>query len=505
MDPTNTTLTPKVYEFCESFDRSTSATVNATGFDWAPVCIQLALMTIDVLGSQSPLLMVALRNLKYVKVVSERRGYDVQSWQDYENVTRLFGFPVAYCRVTYKRYLDIINCSNILYDYTVGGLAEITTFCEENEEFGNSRICRSTVQFQSMLFNITQYFPINGELAFYSYFYPVAVLLVLVSNVLMVMTFLRGRFLSAAHLLLVAVALMDTLTVVLPVPYLFYYLTLGNYITYISYNHCIAITAILLYVAPICHGVSVWLNCGLAIQRYILLWHSSFTRSSVLRRKFCVLFMFAVIVVVSTIFIPGLMTLTNYPVVYAYSSDNEEIQTTLKSPIVTVSTQFRVAQMYCARSVIIQVIPCVGMLALFIDLVLKWKAAVNANCKMTTSERGCDDLESIQTFNKVVLYMLVVFFLAEIPVAVVAFIVSWDAMNNEPVDDNILVTAFVSNIIILFTSPINLLIYVYQSDCFRHNLKRLLSFQCWSRKSNQSGNGIRTRTFPTEEIQLSDT
>ncbi|XP_033733546.1 sex peptide receptor-like [Pecten maximus] len=479
-------ITTEAREFCGTFE----ASVNGTRFDWMETCLKLAMLVSDKFGILSPVVMSALQNFKYVKIIIEERGYNIQSREEYENASKLFGFPVAYCASIFKRQHRIVKCSNILSNHTILDLGGVTTFCKQNEEFQSAWICSDVLKFTSMVFNITQYFKFDEELIFYSYFYPVVVLLVLLSNILLVVTFLRGRFLSAAHLLLVAISLMDSLTVVLPSPYFFYYLTLGNYDSYIPYNHCIAINAILLYISPICHGISIWLNFGLALQRYILLWHRTYLSSSLLRRKYCIIFMLVILLVVVAVFTPGIMTLTYYPVVYAHSSNNEEIMTTLKSPILG-NSQSRFAQTYFARCMIIQLLPCMGMLMLSVELVLKWKSAVKANRKMTTNERGNGDAESTRTFNMVVLYMLAIFLLAEIPTAYATFNVSWAMISNGTVDEYVRVIGFITNIIISITSPLNLLVYVCQGAHFRQNLKQLLC--CRPRQETRSGDWTRSR------------
>ncbi|OWF53879.1 hypothetical protein KP79_PYT00390 [Mizuhopecten yessoensis] len=432
--------------------------------------------------------------------MSEKRGYIVESPQEYENVSKIFSFPVAFCTSEFKGRRNIENCSSILYEYKVAGMPELKAFCEQQDEFHTSKICVGLIQFQAMVFNITQYFELSGELFFYAYVYPLVALLVLLSNVLLVLTLLRGRFSSAAHLLLVAIALMDTLTIVLPTPYLFYYLTLGNYLSYISYNNCVAIAAILMYASPICHGISVWLNFGLALQRYSLLWTHTYINSSLLRRRFCVIFILVIIPGVSAVFLPGILTLPDYPVVYVYSSNDEEIMTTLKTPLMNMDTQLRLAQVYLARCFFVQVIPCMGMLTFCVEIAVKYKSVVKAHSKMTTNERGSGDWENSQTLNLVFMYMLAMFLVAEVPVAGVAFTAAMAAVNNGRIDDNVRLVAFITNIIILFTSPLNLLVYTYQGDWFRHNLKQLLSWKCRRpRQESRLEGSTQSRTIDCEE------
>ncbi|XP_069118988.1 sex peptide receptor-like [Argopecten irradians] len=485
----NISITAK--QFCEE---TFQVTVN--GFDWVSTCLKLALALAGQFGIASRRIVLTLKNLEFLKIVSEERGYDIQSRTDLENATNSFGFQVAYCARTYKwKKEDVISCSNILSKNEILHLGDVTEFCMENrEDYSSDEICTDILLLASKVFNFTQFFELNEELFFYGYIYPFIVLLVLVSNAVLILTFLRGRFLSAAHLLLVAIAMMDTLTVAVPCPYLFYYLTLGNYVSYVPYHHCIAIIAILLIVSPICHGISIWLNFGLAIQRYVLLRHPSYTFSRFLRRKVCVIFMLLVVIAVTCVFIPGFFTLADYPIVYVYSANNEELKTILRYPVYAYA-QLSIGQIYLSRCVIIQVIPCTGMFFLSVELVLRWKSAVKANHRMTTNEKGNGDAENTRTFNLVILNMLIVFLLAEIPTAFAAFLISWAALTNGTVKRPILVTAFVTNIIIAITPLVNLLVYVIHGDRFRQQLKQLILCR---RGGQEFGDRARSRTSITE-------
>ena len=106
------------------------------------------------------------------------------------------------------------------------------------------------------------------------YVTPVLVLLTLVLNFCVCAVLVKPAMRSATNVLLVAMAISDTLTGIWPLPSNFYFYVGGHHEEWVPYKWCFAYFCLTDYLPTIFHTASVWLTMTLAAQRYISVCHS---------------------------------------------------------------------------------------------------------------------------------------------------------------------------------------------------------------------------------------
>lgn len=99
--------------------------------------------------------------------------------------------------------------------------------------------------------------------------HPPIAALTLFTNFLVCVVLLRREMRSPTNVLLVAMAVSDTLTAVLPMPCFIRFYTLGMYSEWVPYDWCFAYLLLTDYLPTVTHTASIWLTLALAAQRYL--------------------------------------------------------------------------------------------------------------------------------------------------------------------------------------------------------------------------------------------
>lgn len=99
--------------------------------------------------------------------------------------------------------------------------------------------------------------------------HPPIAALTLFTNFLVCVVLLRREMRTPTNVLLVAMAVSDTLTAVLPTPCFVRFYTLGMYSEWVPYRWCFAYLLLTDYLPTVMHTASIWLTLALATQRYL--------------------------------------------------------------------------------------------------------------------------------------------------------------------------------------------------------------------------------------------
>lgn len=102
---------------------------------------------------------------------------------------------------------------------------------------------------------------INGYVA------PPLVLVTLVTNCLVCLILMKKTVRSPTNVLLVAMAVSDTLTGLWPLPFYVGFYTTGRYADWIPYRLCFPYFCLTEYMPIVSHTASIWLTVALAVQR----------------------------------------------------------------------------------------------------------------------------------------------------------------------------------------------------------------------------------------------
>ncbi|VEN42657.1 unnamed protein product, partial [Callosobruchus maculatus] len=132
--------------------------------------------------------------------------------------------------------------------------------------------------------NITEEMPIAYAVPLYGYIMPFLLLVTMVANTLIVVVLSKRHMRSPTNVVLMAMALCDMFTLLVPSPWLIYMYTLGNHYKPLwPVGWCYAWNVMHEIIPNMFHTASIWLTLALAVQRYIYVCHAP------LARKFCTL------------------------------------------------------------------------------------------------------------------------------------------------------------------------------------------------------------------------
>ena len=107
----------------------------------------------------------------------------------------------------------------------------------------------------------------------FGYMSPVVVMVTILTNILVCVVLLKKSMVSPTSIFLVAMALSDMFTGIIPMPCFIYFYTLGNHIEYVPLEWCHIYNMMVDFIPTIFHTASIWLTVGLATQRYIYICH----------------------------------------------------------------------------------------------------------------------------------------------------------------------------------------------------------------------------------------
>ena len=118
--------------------------------------------------------------------------------------------------------------------------------------------------------------PSNEAVVVNGYISPVVVLLTLITNSLVCAVLLQRHMRTSTNIFLVALAVSDALTGVVPLPVFTYFYTFGVYQSIlVPPSWCQVYLPMTVHLPTTWHTASIWLTVGLAFQRYIYICHQT--------------------------------------------------------------------------------------------------------------------------------------------------------------------------------------------------------------------------------------
>ena len=313
----------------------------------------------------------------------------------------------------------------------------------------------------------------------YGYLSPIIVVFTIVTNILVSMVLLKRNMRSPTNCFLVAMALSDMMTGVVPVPCFLYFYTFGNYHEWVPHDWCYVFNLLTDFIPTIFHTASIWLTMALAIQRYVYVCHSLRAKS------WCTI----PNVVKGTVIIYCVAILSQLCRFFErkYQSMEFESKIVANTTVVGCISEFSDWTMkeivlyfnlyWWFRVIFIHLIPCTSLVALNALLIHAMRSAQKKREQLLRQNRKSESKKIKDTNCTTMMLVAVValFLLVEVPLGIELIImIIQNTFDINLVNEGVLhYAALFTNFFILLSYPINFFIYCGMSRQFRETFKSM--------------------------------
>lgn len=336
------------------------------------------------------------------------------------------------------------------------------------------------------------------------YVVPALAILVILTNSVIIAVLRRQRTYGASQAGLVGIAVSDTLTVALPAPFYFYKYGLGNF--YWIYGWCQVNDWIALYLPTISHTASIWLTVALTAQRYMYVCNP-FTA-----RRWCTLknstitilwtYVFAILIHICRFFVLDYFEKEKF-----LESKNTTVLTCQYKHRYWVNVNTYYSTYMWLRIILIQFIPCILLIVFNAKILFGLKSVINRKIQLqTNSENNQASIRENTRVTIMIIFMAAMTLLVEFPAGIIQCLYAYPMMTGKDIiqEETLNSVQIVANLVILFSYPLNFLLYCSMSSEFKFTLKSM----CWDKDeyTNNAAMCERTRMLncskPDHELQL---
>ncbi|CAC5397578.1 unnamed protein product [Mytilus coruscus] len=309
-------------------------------------------------------------------------------------------------------------------------------------------------------FNFKSYFE-NEAYIFYGYVGPVITVFVIIMNVLLIATIIKGKFRTSTHAVMIAIAFADILTGIIPVPFNVIFFSVNHVESFLKIEWCYIFEICQIILPAVFHLISLSLTVALSIERFFVV---SFPLKV---KRFCtmkngILFSISVIVASVCAQIDTFLDVSYEPV-EIISRNRKFTLTGCRRLIKTKSDEEFITRMF-----ILRFIPCI-LLIIFTILLLRKSSDIQKWRKQSTSTSSTT--ASLERMDFAVSLIA--------SIACVTELVTASLLLNEHLNSQYRITpsnALLSGIIYvayMTVSPINLAILCFLSEKFRQTFKEM--------------------------------
>ncbi|XP_062571172.1 sex peptide receptor-like [Saccostrea cucullata] len=288
---------------------------------------------------------------------------------------------------------------------------------------------------------------------------PALAVIILITNTVVIAVFKRQKTYGASQAGLVGVAVSDSLTMLFPAPFYFVEYGLQYQIPceFISMKNWIS-----LFMPTITHTASIWLTLLLATQRYMYVCHP-FTA-----RKVCTL-RNTTIVIISTYVLAVLVHLSQFIVskvqfsgrfcVFNYSEDIDVIA-------------YLISYLFI-RIILIQFVPCISLILLNAKMICGLRNITNKKIELNgNSENSSSTVKENRRVTIMIVCMAAITLLVELPVGIIQCLYVDMYLSHATYDlHDLQISERVVNLMIIFSYPLNFLLFCSMSSEFKQTLK----------------------------------
>lgn len=393
------------------------------------------------------------------------------------------------------------NCSDPESGQRVPSLA---SYCS------NLSVYTAIERLKLKVFDISLTTDVDVGITLYGYLTPALFILVCCLNSVMVAILSSRKMRSPINMILCSIAIFDTLTIALPLPWYLQFYTFQGYTEYTSFGWCVFYKYFGVIFPTVCHNSSIWLTVVLSVLRY----------SGVCQPRFCkfpssyksvTICLVAILIVTLSIQTTVLVLEDVQPVRVTgkelfTTSGVKYVDTCSNVAKIDRSVYLRTVKAYLwVRIVFVELLP-IGLLLVFNTLLLKKtyhsyiyrRHLVCGNKAMRRS-----DLQEVVRTTTMLVTLCVFCMVVEILVTVVLLLLtvqSIHSLNIFNIHEQKVCVAMV-NFILFLSFPANFVICFGLSEKFRRALMKTIG----KRKKSQSVSGGSTSMLTVRQSSTQDT
>ncbi|XP_061174138.1 sex peptide receptor-like [Saccostrea echinata] len=293
---------------------------------------------------------------------------------------------------------------------------------------------------------------------------PSLAVIILITNTVVIAVFKRQKTYGASQAGLVGVAVSDSLTMLFPAPFYFVEYGLQYQIPceFISMKNWIS-----LFMPTITHTASIWLTLLLATQRYMYVCHP-FTA-----RKVCTL-RNTTIVIISTYVLAVLVHLSQFIVSKVQFSGR--ICVFNFSEYIDVNA-YLISYLFI-RIILIQFVPCISLIILNAKMICGLRNITNKKIELNgNSENSSSTVKENRRVTIMIVCMAAITLLVELPVGIIQCLYVDIYLSGATYDlHDLQISERIVNLLIIFSYPLNFLLFCSMSSEFKQTLKDMCCF-----------------------------
>ncbi|XP_052093698.1 sex peptide receptor-related protein 2-like [Mytilus californianus] len=302
-------------------------------------------------------------------------------------------------------------------------------------------------------FSLKTYFE-SGAYIYYGYVGPIITFFVTIMNIMLIATIIKGNFRTSTHAVMVAIAIADILTGIIPVPFNIQVFSVKRSKDYLKIEWCYIFEICQVILPTVFHLISLSLTVGLSIERFFVV---SFPLKA---KRFCtmrngILFSICVFVISLCAQIDTFEDITYDPV--KITSTNGIKLTGCRR-----SVKDRSDREYITRMFILRFIPCM-LLVIFTILLLRKSSDIQEWRKSTTSSSSATS--SLERMDFAVSLIATIVFLTEITMG--TLLLNDHLNSRRKITSNHALLSGITYVVYMVTSPINFAILCFLSKKFR--------------------------------------
>lgn len=321
--------------------------------------------------------------------------------------------------------------------------------------------------------NFQEFHDTEISLPVFGYVTPILCLVVLVTNVLFVVVFSKLKMNSPTHFVLRCIAIVDTLTILLPTPMYVYVYSLMNYRDFISFEVCYIWEYMTVFLPTITHTASIWLTTLLALQRYICVSYPLNVRLWCgIKRTYIFAFFIFILAIGCHLsrFFEYTYTRTS---VQSLLDPNQEITTCFRTPSDFVDEVYVVAYSW-VRAIAVNIIPCVAMIVFSTIMLVRIRVAEKRRHtirRRSTFGSGENEPRDSRLTTWLVILIVNSVCIVEMPIAAYYVMVATNLTTGENlISANSHTIEIVLNLLVQVSYPIHFVLYCTMSEGFRLTL-----------------------------------